>query len=376
MRKRLTASSLRGMLDKGEISPREAVMLCQGTESEMFSVPLTRRALARAIYAAERIAERSARDTTGVPIAVEDTLCVAGIDNFNEFYGREAPTYDATILHKLDGYGALIVGMLAGSPFGLGVQSFAAGHAVLSKVCLAALALNVLPCTPHTMFQEDIAALKPSFGTVSRYGVAMAAPSLKQVGIAASTTKDVAMMMDAISDFDPYDPAMLRPNCYNYARLFGQSVKGMKIGAIEDANFAPFKMLGFVQVPATMPEAIAETHAAIEAVEALFTLAGYEPDDCYPTVKNALCLGKRMLNEGAYPGALASRARITSELCSMLETCDALLLPTDDGAPIAAMAAELSGLPCASIGNIALIGHMGGEAALLQIINALEGGTV
>ena len=371
MRRNMTVASLRRMLDAGELTPREAIMLCRDVDEGLFSHPLHERAMRRAVYAQERIDERSARATTGVPIAMEDSLSIAGAPN-----ALGTAAYDATIVQKLDGYGALIVGAVYGAPLGIApVGSGMARHAVEARLCAAALGSGVLFSGGGAHFDSGVTALKPSFGTVSRYGLVVAAPSLKQIGIIAPDARDAATMMDAISDFDPFDPAMRRPNCYDYAQDIGKEVDALTVGIVRGANAAPIEAMGCGTARVEMPDKIRITYDAVEGAEAVFTLAVPTAAGAAGAFANLLEKGKAVLDGGIYPGALASRAMIAEQLRAALKTCDALLMPTQgESGVLSAMAAELSGLPCVTRGDVMLIGRMYDEVTLLRLIGALEGG--
>jgi len=77
-----------------------------------------------------------------------------------------------------------------------------------------------------------IAGIKPTYGLVSRAGVAPAAYSLDHIGPMAWTAEDCAMMLQALAGHDPRDPASASRPIPDYTALLGSGIKGLKIGVI------------------------------------------------------------------------------------------------------------------------------------------------
>src|SRR5271165_6916487 len=77
-----------------------------------------------------------------------------------------------------------------------------------------------------------IAGIKPTYGLVSRAGVAPAAYSLDHIGPMAWTAEDCALMLQALAGHDPRDPASAQHPLPDYTALLGRGIKGLKIGVI------------------------------------------------------------------------------------------------------------------------------------------------
>jgi aspartyl-tRNA(Asn)/glutamyl-tRNA(Gln) amidotransferase subunit A len=77
-----------------------------------------------------------------------------------------------------------------------------------------------------------IAGIKPTYGLVSRAGVAPAAYSLDHIGPMAWTAEDCALMLQALAGHDPRDPASASRPIPDYTALLGGGIKGLKIGVI------------------------------------------------------------------------------------------------------------------------------------------------
>ena len=84
-----------------------------------------------------------------------------------------------------------------------------------------------------------VAGLKPTFGRVSRAGVASLAWSLDHLGPLAATVSDCAVSLQAIAGFDPADPATVRLPVPDFSARLGQGVEGLRIGVLEGGPFAP-----------------------------------------------------------------------------------------------------------------------------------------
>ena len=77
-----------------------------------------------------------------------------------------------------------------------------------------------------------IAGIKPTYGLVSRAGVAPAAFSLDHIGPMAWTAEDCALMLQALAGHDPRDPASANRPIPDYTAALGSGIKGLKIGVI------------------------------------------------------------------------------------------------------------------------------------------------
>ena len=77
-----------------------------------------------------------------------------------------------------------------------------------------------------------IAGIKPTYGLVSRAGVAPAAYSLDHIGRMAWTAEDCAPMLQALAGYDSRDPASASRPLPDYTALLGRGIKGLKIGVI------------------------------------------------------------------------------------------------------------------------------------------------
>ncbi|MCD0229321.1 Asp-tRNA(Asn)/Glu-tRNA(Gln) amidotransferase GatCAB subunit A, partial [Enterobacter hormaechei subsp. steigerwaltii] len=75
-----------------------------------------------------------------------------------------------------------------------------------------------------------ITGIKPTYGTVSRFGMVAYASSFDQAGPMAQTAEDCAILLNAMAGFDPKDSTSLEREKEDYTRDLNQPLKGMKIG--------------------------------------------------------------------------------------------------------------------------------------------------
>ena len=93
--------------------------------------------------------------------------------------------------------------------------------------CVVSLPINTEPAALC-----GIAGLKPTYGLVSRAGVAPAAFSLDHIGPMAWNAEDCAIMLQALAGHDPRDPASANRPIPDYTGALGGGIKGLKIGVI------------------------------------------------------------------------------------------------------------------------------------------------
>jgi len=75
-----------------------------------------------------------------------------------------------------------------------------------------------------------VVGLKPSYGRVSRYGLVAFASSLDQIGPITKDVEDCAIMMNAISGYDPHDSTSVNIEVPDYKQFLVKDVKGIRIG--------------------------------------------------------------------------------------------------------------------------------------------------
>jgi aspartyl-tRNA(Asn)/glutamyl-tRNA(Gln) amidotransferase subunit A len=188
----------------------------------------------RARAAADRIdARRDAGEPlpplAGVPYVAKANLCVAGVPTSagSAILADHRPPFDATVVARLEAAGAVLIAMGNMDEFGMGSSSEASAHGPVrnpwdpervaggsSGGPAAAVAAGVVPLalgtdTGGSVRQPasfcGVLGFKPTYGTLSRYGVVAYGSSLDQVGVLAREAGDVAAALDAMVGPDPHD---------------------------------------------------------------------------------------------------------------------------------------------------------------------------
>ncbi len=180
-------------------------------------------------------------------IAVDDTILVkdayttAGsriLEGFKSLFSAEA-------VERLENKGYVLSGKTHVGEFGLdlvGEFSYysdkeeilkgAAAEAVASKSVKGALGVDVNGAPRRAAALSDVCFLKPTYGTVSRYGVVSTASSGETVGVYAEDTDGISEIMSVIAGYDEKDGTSLKNQSYEYKNDL--DVKGMKVCVIKE----------------------------------------------------------------------------------------------------------------------------------------------
>ena len=246
-----------------ELSPIELTRACLDRVKAMdnrlhaFYLVTEERALAEARAAEALIMARGPSGPLhGIPIGLKDIVDTKGIPTTcgSKILQDNIPAEDATCAARLAAAGAVLIGKLTTHEFADGGPSFdlpapparnpwnpehftagsssGTGAAVASGMILCGIGTDTGGSIRGPAALCGIAGLKPTYGLVSRAGVAPAAFSLDHIGPMAWNAEDCAIMLQALAGHDPKDPASADRPIPDYHQALGGGIKGVRIGII------------------------------------------------------------------------------------------------------------------------------------------------
>ena len=190
----------------------------------------------------------------GVPFSIKDNICTKGVKTTaaSHILGEFTPVYNATVMEKLGAAGAVTVGKLNMDEFAMGStsetsyygatrnpwdlskvpggSSGGAAASVAAKSALISLGSDTGGSIRQPASYCGVTGFKPTYGTVSRFGLIAYASSLDQIGPVARDAADCAAVMDIIAGKDRMDGTSLDTGNDGYLSALTGDVKGLKIG--------------------------------------------------------------------------------------------------------------------------------------------------
>ncbi|MBP8267679.1 MAG: Asp-tRNA(Asn)/Glu-tRNA(Gln) amidotransferase subunit GatA, partial [Zoogloea sp.] len=251
-------------------------------------------ALTAAKAADARIAAGDAGPLVGIPLAHKDVFCTEGLLTTcgSKMLANFVSPYDAHVVDLLKKAGAVTVGKTNMDEFAMGSTSESSHFGPtrnpwnLTKVpggssggSAAAVAARMVPIATGTDTGGSvrqpaslcgITGIKPTYGTVSRFGMIAYASSLDQGGAFARSADDCARLLSAMTGHDPRDSTSLERSYDDYGADLGRPLAGLRIGlpkeffaegmsddvrvAVE-AALAEYRKLGATTVEVSLPNA-------------------------------------------------------------------------------------------------------------------------
>ena len=194
----------------------------------------------------------------GVPVAIKDNMCTKGLLTTcsSKILENFVPTYTAEAVLNLEKTGAVILGKTNMDEFAMGsttetsyygvtrnphnpqhVPGGSSGGscaAVAAKECFYALGSDTGGSIRQPSSFCGVTGIKPTYGTVSRYGLIAYGSSLDQIGPVAKDVTDCAVILEAIASHDPKDSTSVAREDLDFTSALVDDVKGMRIGIPRD----------------------------------------------------------------------------------------------------------------------------------------------
>lgn len=194
----------------------------------------------------------------GVPVAVKDNMCTKGMLTTcaSKILGNFIPPYSSEAVRNLENAGALIIGKTNMDEFAMGstTETSAYGEtknpwdetrvpggssggsaaAVAAQECFAALGSDTGGSIRQPASYCGVVGMKPTYGTVSRYGLIAYGSSLDQIGPIGKDVTDCAAVLEAIASHDKKDSTSIYRDDTDFTSALTEDVKGMKIGIPKD----------------------------------------------------------------------------------------------------------------------------------------------
>ncbi len=194
----------------------------------------------------------------GVPVAIKDNMCTRDkiTTCSSKILGNFYPTYSAEAVINLEKAGAVIIGKTNMDEFAMGsttetsfygptknpwnkehVPGGSSGGscaAVAAEECSYALGSDTGGSIRQPSSFCGVTGIKPTYGTVSRYGLIAYGSSLDQIGPVAKDVTDCATILETIASYDSKDSTSVKRDDYNFTEALVEDVKGLKIGIPKD----------------------------------------------------------------------------------------------------------------------------------------------
>lgn len=397
----LTAVSLGKKIKAKEISVREAVDAALSqidqTEAQYHAyVTIDREGAYRQ---ADEVQEKINRGEltgplAGVPAAIKDNMCTKGLLTTcsSKILENYVPTYTAEAVKNLQQGGVVVLGKTNMDEFAMGSttetsyygvtrnprgpehvpggSSGGSAAAVAAGECFFALGSDTGGSIRQPSAYCGITGMKPTYGTVSRYGLIAYGSSLDQIGPMTKDVADCAAVLEQIASYDSKDSTSIRRDSYDFTSALIPDVQGLRIGLPRDyfgegldrevkeaicRAAEQFCQMGAVveEFDLGLVKYAIPAYYVIASAEASSNLArfdgvkyGYRTDEYQglhnmykktrsegfgPEVKRRIMLGSFVLSSGYYDAyylkALKTKALIKQEFDKAFEKYDIILAP-------------------------------------------------
>ena len=261
----LTAVELAGQIKSGKTTAVEAmeavIANIDSKEGELNCyVTFDREAALSAAKEAQKKIEAGelTGPLAGVPIAIKDNMCTEGVLTTcsSKILGNFIPQFSSEAVKRIEEAGAVVIGKTNMDEFAMGSTTETSAYgvtrnpyntdhvpggssggscaAVAAEECSFALGSDTGGSIRQPSSFCGVTGIKPTYGTVSRYGLIAYGSSLDQIGPVAKDVTDCATILEAISSYDKKDSTSVQRKDLDFTSALVKDVKGMKIGIPKD----------------------------------------------------------------------------------------------------------------------------------------------
>lgn len=261
----MTAAQLSAAIRAGKttaVEAAEAVLAQIEKEDKKYNCYVTvdrDGALAQARAVQEKIeAGELTGPLAGVPVAVKDNICTEGLRTTcsSKILHNFVPTYTAEAVKNLQKAGAVILGKTNMDEFAMGSTTETSAYgptknprdpehvpggssggsaaAVAAGECIYAIGSDTGGSIRQPASYCGVVGMKPTYGTVSRYGLIAYGSSLDQIGPLTRDVADCAAVLEALASHDTKDSTSVSRDDTDFTAALTEDVKGMRIGIPND----------------------------------------------------------------------------------------------------------------------------------------------
>lgn len=254
---------LRTLLDEKKISSVEITkQYLESIKQSNLNAYITvceKSALEDAKIADEQIAKGNISAFTGIPLSVKDAFCTNGVRTTmaSKMLENFIPQYNSTVVEKLKRQHFVMLGKTNMDEFAMGSSSKSSyfgptfnawkikgesehlipggssggsASAVSANLCTASLGTDTGGSVRQPAAFSGIVGFKPTYGSVSRYGIIAYASSLDQAGFLTNTVKDSALMFQHVAGWDGRDSSLVKHDFSNILNSITGDIKGLRVG--------------------------------------------------------------------------------------------------------------------------------------------------